>query len=306
MLISIPTTYGIVDTNVIDSHEIYDASRTYQDKELVRYDPNGGDYYRIYGVFNDDTLPAPHHRFVYYSETAPNSVNDGKNYSFASRNDSMYYEISVNGDFDTIAIGRIIADNVAVNFYDKDEALVYQAGVIELDNKIDKEGLHPQEPITVIIYSPNAIASGGRVKIVVNNVGREVHIGSIVAGLSVEAGFTNLVFSNKFKDFSPTEQDQWGNVSYVDGTKINVHTGTVDIPVTNYDHMNRLMRSIGGKEVIVNGYGVKHNDTPDNKEGAFYATNMIGRMKNFSLSTKMINKRLGELAQYKITIEEIV
>lgn len=306
MLISIPITLDVIETNVVDHHEKYNPTQDYQDKDLVQHDPDGNDYLRIYGVFNDDTLPDPHHRFVYYSETAPNAINDGKNYSKATAQNEIVYELSINGAYDTIAFGGVVADTVSVDFLDSEESLEYFIEDLPIDSRIDEDGVHPNEPVTVIVYSPEYIMNGGRVKIKLKYSHGEVEVGTIMAGLSVEAGFTNLVFSNKFIDFSPTEQDQWGNVSYVDGTKINVHIGTVDLPITNYDYMNRLMRAIGGKEVIINGYGVKHNNTPDYREGSFYATNMIGRMKNFSLSSKMVNKRLGELAQYKITVEEIV
>lgn len=307
MLISIPTPLEVVETNVTDTREIYDSAQEYQDKDLVQYDPDGNDYLRIYGVFNEkDEADVGYHRFVYYSETAPNAVNDGKNYSKAVMTDEIYYELSVDGNFDTIALGKVLADTISLDFLDEEGVLVFEVSDLPIDNKIDELGVHPNEPVTIILYCPNYIKQGGRVRVVLKHLENDVSVGTIMSGLSVKAGFTHLVLTSKFKDFSPTEQDQWGNVLYLDGTKVNIHTGTVDLPVTNYDYMNRIMRAIGGKEVIINGYGVKHNTIPGNKEGVFHATNMIGRIKSFSLSTKMVDKRLGHLAQYKITVEEIV
>lgn len=306
MLISVPTVASVVSTNVTDATPLYDPAATYIDKDLVQYDDTINGEFEIFGVFNDDTLPDPHHRLVYYSATAPNAVVDGKNYSIASGFDVIEYEIISNGKFDTVAFGGLIGEFLNVEFLDVDGNVVYTIVDREINNQIDILGRHPYKPTTEVLYCPVDIERGGKVKITIRNSDEEVEVGTILTGLSVQAGFTNLLFQNKFKDFSPTEQDQWGNVSYIEGTKVNIHTGTVDAPIQAYDFMNRMMLAIGGKIVIVNGSGERHNDKPDAFKGHFYATMMIGRMKNFALTTTLDKKRLGEVAKYKIEIEEIV
>ena len=309
MLISIPVTTSVTTTDVSDSTPIYDATATYVDKDLVQYDPTGLTDYSIYGVFTDALVEtvAPHHYFVYYSAISPYAVVDTKNYSKATRLDSMSYTVLGAGRFDTLALGSILGSTVSAYFTDISGTVVYSIIDREITNKIDTDGRHDAQPVTEILYCPVDLEHGSTVSIEITCcAGKTVELGTILLGLSLDAGFTNLVFTNKFKDFSPTETDQWGNVEYIPGLKVNVHTGSVDIPITHYDFLNRTMLAIGGNEVILNGYGVKNNAKPDNAEGHFYATMMIGRMKNFSLATSLDNKRLGELATYKIELEEVV
>lgn len=302
MLISIPVDTNVVTTNVSDTTPIYDNTATYTDKDLVQYDPYGSTDYKIYGVFNVDSA----HTFVYYSETAPNAVVDGKNYSNATADNTMTYTVIGTGLFDTIALGGLVGDTVSVYFKDLLGNTIYSIIDRVITNEIDDNGRHAVQPVTEVLYCPVDMAHGSTVEIEIERSGNLVELGTVLLGLSLEAGFTNLVFQNKFIDYSPTETDQWGNTVYIEGLKVNVHTGTVDIAISDYDYMNRTMLAVGGAEVILNGYGVKNNTKPINSDGHFYATMMIGRMKNFSLSTKLDNKRLGELATYKIELEEVV
>ena len=48
MIISIPVETSVVNTNVTDDREIYDPTKTYADKTLLQYDPDGGLNYAIY------------------------------------------------------------------------------------------------------------------------------------------------------------------------------------------------------------------------------------------------------------------
>ncbi len=302
MLISIPISTSIVETNVVDETPIYDVGATYEDGDLVQYDPNGGSDYSIYGVFNVNS----EHNLVYYSATAPNAPIDEKNYSVATAANVMTYTLIGTSTFDTLGVGHVIGDTISVYFKDPAGNTIYSIINREIDNKIDEDGRHPIQPVTEVLYAPQDMQHGSTVEIIIVRDTEIVEVGSLYLGLSVNAGFTNLIFDNSFIDLSPTEQDQWGNVFYKDGAKMAIHNGTVDLPISDYDYMNRTMLAIGGNTVILNGYGLKHNDKPDNKDGHFYATMMIGRMKNFSLKTTLIDKRLGEMAQYKIRLEEIV
>ena len=130
-------------------------------------------------------------------------------------------------------------------------------------------------------------------------------VGEIMPASKLEAGMTNFTFKNKFKDFSPKEQDQWGNWYYTDGVRVQVHSGVVDLPVTSYDQLNRLMMMIGGQKVVINSSDSIHNEMPDSRD-VFSATMMIGRFTTFELSTNTKSKQIGDFATYNFTVEELV
>ncbi|MCD6432685.1 MAG: hypothetical protein J7L21_01455, partial [Sulfurimonas sp.] len=236
MLISVPIQTQVISTNVVESLPIYDEHATYVDKDLVQYDPRGGTDYAIYGVFNQ-TQPHSHHTFVYYSETAPNAVTDGKNYSKATASYQMEYEVLGEGKFDTIAIGHVIADTISIEFIDPTGKVIYSVIDRVVDNRIDDKGRHPPLPVTEIFYCPVDMPHGSTVKVTLKMPGDTVVAGTLLLGLSVDSGFTHLVFENRFHDYSPTEEDQWGNITYIEGVKVNIHNGTVDIQLKNYDYM---------------------------------------------------------------------
>ncbi len=306
MLISIPAVTIQTATNVIDTTQIYDDANDYADGELVRYDSNdpvAGTDYSIYGVFDDGSGGD---RLVYYSATNENAPFDSLNYSKASAQDEITYTVSGDCPFDTIAFGHIMAETISVTFIDETATALYSVIDYEIDNKIDPDGRQPRTPVTQILYCPYDMPIGSTVIISAKYQGQTVEIGSILLGLSLQAGYTHLSFTNTYEDYSPQEKDQWGNISYIEGVKTNVHSGTVDVPFTNYDYMNRTFLSIASKEVILNGYGAKSNAPPTEVEGSVYATQMIARIKTFSLRTNEKNQRLDEYATYTFLAEEIV
>jgi len=69
--------------------------------------------------------------------------------------------------------------------------------------------------------------------------------------------------------------------------------------------MNRLMLKIGGAKVVVNSSDSTLNEQPDGQH-VFDATMMIARFTKFELATSEKHKRVGELAQYVFTLEELV
>jgi len=151
-----------------------------------------------------------------------------------------------------------------------------------------------------VAYAPRDITGDVHFKFISDT---SIRIGGIFLGQSVDAGFTNLVFTNKFKDYSPYEKDQWGNILYVKGVKTNIYAGIVDIEITDYDMINRLMSSIGGQTVILNGSDSKDNLEVDSRN-FFSSTMLVGRIKNFALKTKLDNKLMHQMASYSFEIEE--
>ena len=225
---------------------------------------------------------------------------DGKEYTFFY--DYAPIEYTVNGgtnSFDSIALIGLISDTVEVTFLPSDGSAAIPTIVITPDNKRDVNTILPEYPTVSVVYAPRPIVGSVHLKF---NSAYKVRLGGVLLGQSVNAGFTNLEFTNKFNDYSPYEKDQWGNISRIEGVKTNVFTGTVDIEITDYDMINRLLMSIGGSTVILNGSDNKNNSTIDNFN-FFAATLVVGRISNFGLKTKLDNKLLSQKATYTFAIE---
>ena len=227
---------------------------------------------------------------------------DGKKYTYVSTPNDVTYTVSSAETFDTIAINGLIAREVTFIFTPDSGAPIDPVTIIPNSN-MDIDSRLPPAPTTVICYIPIDIT--GSVQINFKTLEGSVRIGGIALGQSVNAGFTNLTFTNKFKDYSPYEKDQWGNILYIEGVKTNIYTGTVDVELTSYDMINRLMSYIGGNVVILNGSDTKDNSPVDNLH-FFASTMLVGRIRNFALKTRLDNKKLAQMATYNFEIEEQV
>ena len=275
-------------------------ARTHLDAE-IEYDTTPGGV-----VFTPITNITELGTFAKVRPTMDNAPFDDKHYSKAKKQTSMTYTVNI-GDskFDTLGLGRVIADTVDVYFYDELDGggtLIDSTIGYPINNSRDINSLLPDYDTTATVYSDTVVNKGGSIRFVLH--GSFVSLGTIMCGLKVDAGFTNLQFSNSFIDHSPKNVDNWGNVEYIEGVKVMVFDGTVDLPITSYDMMNRLMLSIGGSTVILNGSDSVDNQ-PADSESIFASTMIIGRMSNFKLQTTLKNKRMNELATYSIKIVEL-
>lgn len=225
---------------------------------------------------------------------------DGKKYTFISAPNTITYTIDGTEYFDTIAINGLISDEVTFTIV-PDEGTAIDDIVLRPNTHIDINENLPAAPTTMICYTPRAIT--GTVTITFTPKNNTVRIGGIYTGLSANAGFTNLMFTNKFRDYSPYEKDQWGNIVYIKGVSTNIYIGTVDILLKNYDMTNRLMKYLGTETVILNGSDNKDNINVDSLH-FFSSTMLIGRIRNFTLKTKLNNKLMSQMATYNFEIEE--
>ncbi len=232
---------------------------------------------------------------------------DGKNYTktlFETSPAEGYasWDLVATEDFDSVAFGRVLCDSISVRITDQEGALLFELNNYEVDNTIDPSS-NQEFHSTVVLYTANTIQMGSVIHIEIN--GNYIEIGEIVPALKLDAGFTNLVFKNKFKDFSPKEQDQWGNWYYNDGVRVHVHSGTVDLPIIRYDQLTRLMIYVGGRKVIINSSDSTNNEIPDSRT-IFQSTMMIARFTTFELATQAKDKRLCDVATYNFALEELV
>jgi len=207
--------------------------------------------------------------------------------------------------FNSIAFGYVVCDKIDLRVIDpKTNKVVFELNNYLIDNNIGKEDNDLQYGVTRVLYMPKVINDEHIIEITL--YGDAIELGEIVGSNSVDAGFTKVSFKNNFKDFTPKEQDQWGNWDYIDnGIKVKTHQGTVEFPIMRYDELNRLMLKVGGGKVIVNSSDSTANEAPDG-HNIFDATMMIARFTKFDLDTTEKHKRIGELARYSFNLEELV
>jgi len=230
---------------------------------------------------------------------------DYKHYTKANKMNSMEYIINCPKKFDTLALGKVTGTTINVYFYDDMDAtgnIVYAITNMPINTSRDNNNILDPFNTTHIVYA-NQHIDYGSIKFVISHNGL-IELGSIYIGSSVPAGFTNLQFTNGFIDHSPQEIDAWGNVNYIDGIRVRTFEGTVDVLVTDYDTIDRLMLSIGGNTVIMNGSDSTDNAPPDNQT-IFGATMLIGRMSNYKLQTKPKDLQIGEVATYSFKLTEL-
>ncbi len=232
---------------------------------------------------------------------------DGKNYSrtiWDTKETEGFarWDIIASEDIDSIALGAVVCDTVDFRISDQDGNSLFELNTYPIDNTI-APGRNEVYPSTIVLYTDKTYPAGSVVTIML--YASEVTIGEIVGASKLDAGFTNLNFKNTFKDFSPREQDQWGNWDYINGVKVKVHTGTVEYPISSYDQINRLMLLIGGQKVVINSSDSTLNEVPDGRR-VFEATMMIARFVKFDLQSTEVDKRIGAKATYAFSIEELV
>ncbi len=258
--------------------------------------------------YSDVSTPADIDGFIEKRQAQPYQPFDGKNYTatnFDTRNTNGYakWNLLTTQNIDSIALGKVMCDTVNFRISDQLGNKLFELNNYPIDNTLAPN--RPEEyPATIILYTDRTYPAGSVVTVWLH--GAVVNIGEIIGASRFDAGFTKLNFKNNFKDFSPKEQDQWGNWYYnTDGIKVHTHTGTVEYPVVSYDQLNRLMIMIGGQKIVINSSDSTENEVPDGRK-VFAATMMIARFTKFELSTSEKNKRIGETATYNFSAEELV
>jgi len=242
--------------------------------------------------------------FTYKRNINALSVFDGKDYTTVETSPPIELEewyFYNTQQIDTIAFGNIIAEGVSIVITDKDGHELFNLYKHPVKNDLSNDRF--QIGVTHIVYTSQKITEESLIKVTLHGV--NLQLGDIVVGDKLDMGFTNLAFKNDFKDFSPYEQDQWGNIVYIDGVRVKRHSGTVDLPTPMYDMMVRQAGFIGGKEVIINGSDSLSN-TPSNSINIFQATMMIGRFKTLRLQTAAKSNKQDETSTYTFEIEERV
>ena len=242
--------------------------------------------------------------FRYNRMTNCMAAFDDKNYTkgkFSPSSGYVDFSYITTGWTDTFAIGRVYAESVSVTARNENGTIVFSVTDYPIQNEIADTNIGQDS--NVILYSDKVLPP--KSKITVRIKAGEVSVGRILAGRKLTLGFTNTIFENGFKDFSPKEQDQWGNVMYKNGVRVYIHNGTVDLPLKDYDSLNRAFMHIGGQEMIINSSD-SINNTPPNSLTVFQATMFIGRFINFKQKTRNVGDLMDNVASFVFACEESV
>jgi len=242
--------------------------------------------------------------FIYKRKINALSVFDNKDYTRCETYPVKKFESwsFLNTDnFDCIALSKVICDTIDISITDMVGNSLYVQNGYPVNNKLSKRRY--EQPVTIPIYMDKVYNT--ECKITVTLRGTHIVLGDISVGDTLYFGYTNLEFNSDYRDFSPEEQDQWGNVTYIDGVRVKKYTGTVDLKITDYDLIYRSIDKVGGNEVIINGSD-SVNNTPTNSISIFQATMMVARFKSIRLKTSAKTNKIEDIATYSFEIEERV
>lgn len=249
--------------------------------------------------------------FVYLEDTDDMKPFDGKNYSVASSNGTMTYSFDSLSKFNSIVLGNIKANSVTATISKSGTTLKTITKTINVSR--DANAILDDDYTTEILYVDSDLSIlydvGCTISLTITNTAnvsgttiyKDIELGTIMLTKSVDAGFSNLSIRNSYKDFSTFEYDTFGNADYVERAKISTYNATVDIEIEKYDMTDRLMKSLGKNIVAIDG-----SDSMLEGDDVFSATKKIGRVLSYSQNTKVKNNRIDNIAQYSISIEEII
>jgi hypothetical protein len=247
--------------------------------------------------FQPDRIPG----FVYVEPENMYRCVDNKKYTKTIGNrqyEGFGLSPTTSVGYDIVALCDVICERIEVDFRENDGTV--HTVVHYPNNEIDPT--LPQVPATALINSPLSAPSLQGVYVAL--YGDVIQLGSAYLGATLHAGFTNLAITNKYEDFSPNETDAWGNIYYKDGVRARTFSGTVDIDVTDYDKINKLMLLLGQTEVIINA---SDGDAADlSAKDVFESTMLVGRLKEISLATKVTNKRLSDTSTWNFKFRESI
>ena len=242
--------------------------------------------------------------FIYKRNINALSVFDSKDYTKCEsypEDNKVSFSFYNTENFDCIALGKVIADTIDVHIEDTEGNSVFVLTNYPVYNDLSKKRF--EHAVTGILYVNEVIETECLITVTLN--GNYISLGDLSVGDTLDMGYTNLQFNNDYRDFSPFEQDQWGNILYKEGVKVKKYSGTVDLKISDYDMIYREMGFIGGKEVIINGSD-SINNTPTNSISIFQATMMVGRFKSLKLKTSARANKIEDVATYSFEIEERV
>ena len=131
-------------------------------------------------------------------------------------------------------------------------------------------------------------------------------IGWIMATSFIDVGATNLEFTHNIKNFDKNKVSEVsGYIDHIKGQRVVQHSGSFDIPLTDYDKMLMINKRFTQELIAIDGSDTTNNEASDSKN-RFQSTKLIGRTKRLSMSTKKHNETLGDYQTITFEFEEVV
>lgn len=253
------------------------------------------------GEFSHRYLKDVTHKLEFFSSIPTIAPFDNKSRSIAYSFDSLSYTVKCLGRHDTIAITNTIGNNISFTF-DNGESISRDISKSEVVLDGSDAIRNSYRGITEIVYSKEERMKNSLMTITI--IGDYCQIGGIVFGKTMkDNSYTELEYTIGFDDFSPTEQDQWGNVYRTEGTKVLKLEGQCHVPLAKMTDNARALIDISGQVAIFNGADVKNEiQTEDNPYGML---RMVGRLYGFKQKS-VVNKNEIKYGVYPFRIEEIV
>ncbi len=238
-------------------------------------------------------------KFSYLEATDDTKPFDGRNNTLSKLNANITFRLKVLQDFNMMAFGYVKGASVDVEFMDNGNTIHKL-----IDCSRDTTGAIEPWYTSTTVYSSSTVPKNSYVDITINTIDGMAEIGTLLPAVYVDAGMTNLAIKSGYKDFSVFEYDPWGNAQYIDRSKVSVVNGSVDLNISDYDRIDRLLTSLGKNVVILDGNDNVSNAAPDSTN-IFAAYVKIGRMMSFQQSTKVKYNAIDPIANYTFTHEEI-
>jgi len=126
---------------------------------------------------------------------------DGKNYTktvfdTTDTNGIAKWVLYANDAFDSIALGRVLADSLDVVVTDQSgQNVLFEITNYKIDNTISK-GRPEEFPSTTIIYTEDTMPSGSIITVSLHRA--VVELGELLTASKLDSGFTKLAFKNKY------------------------------------------------------------------------------------------------------------
>ena len=230
---------------------------------------------------------------------------DTKAYTKLVQSNKVKYTLKANDYFDMLAVAKIYASKVVVKINGKTTTFHPNCTSV-------KNGKEYKESITDFYYLGTRYPKGTEVEVTFYPLNGVLELGLGVLGDSIDLGLTLRKFEVNPKNFGKYEQDEFGNVLYVDRAKLRRVTYYVDVASITEDNLltnadldfvsARLTENMG-KIVIIDGNDNITNGSFDN-ENMYRTVAMIGRFRDPKLNKVDVDNYIK--ANYTFTAEEIV
>jgi len=269
-------------------------------------------------LFNDDIVRKENYRYLAtlkYDEAPSRFVTitqigvinelkpfDSQNITPAISESPMTYKIEGTEEFNSFTLAKVLATSVTYTFRLEDTTLI-KTETIAIDCKRDENGTLALYPTTVIFYAGQQMPIGSTIEISLTH-SDDIELGDFTLNNSINAGFTNLSFTHKIKDFNNYTPDAWGNIAESVKAIVTTFNITIDFELTNYDHMVSFVESISGKNVTIDGSD--SNGAVADGKTIFGSLVRRVRVTSPSISSKVKDGELATMAVLSLSVQEIV